>query len=155
MSDPQLSGLPARGAFQGFKIATSGLRAQLRRSEIAAQNLANMQVTRVESTGEPYRRRQVVFEELLADAEGRSGVGDRLAAGVEVSGVSADDSTPFLVVHDPGHPHADADGFVRLPNVDMFRELVDLAVAERSYQSNLAGLRTYRAMLEDTLSSFR
>lgn len=146
---------PMQGVFSGFDVAASGLRAQLRRSEVAAGNLANMHVTRVAETGEPYRRRAVVFEEVLRDVRGEIDGADQLAGGVQVAREVEDHATPFVTVHDPGHPHADADGMVKLPNVDLFRELVDLSVAERSYQSNLAALRTYRAMLEDTLEGFR
>ncbi|MBK8977793.1 MAG: flagellar basal body rod protein FlgC [Planctomycetes bacterium] len=145
---------PMRGMFAGFDLSASGLRAQLRRSEIAAQNLANMHVT-MGPDGEPYRRRQVVFEEVLDDVSARVPGAERVAGGVTVAEVVEDHTTPFVVVHDPGHPHADADGFVRLPNVDLFRELVEMSMAERSYQSNLAAVRSYRAMLEDTLANFR
>lgn len=141
---------PLDGPFRGLDTAMSGLRAQLRRSEVAARNLANMQTTKTE-TGEPYRRRMLVFEEVLEDAMSAGGA----AGGVRVAAELEDTTTPFTVVHDPGHPHADAEGFVKLPNVDLFRELVELSVAERSYQSNLSALRTYRGMLEDTLANFR
>ena len=145
---------PMGGLFVGLDIATSGMRAELRRTEIAATNLANMNVTRT-ADGEPYRRCAVLFEELLEDVRGRIEGGDRMATGVRVADVVEDRATPFPEVYDPSHPHADADGKVRLSNVDAFRELVEMAAAERAFQADLAGLRTYRGMLQDTLASFR
>jgi len=137
---------PTRSAFPGFDVARAGMRAQMKRAEVVAANLANMHVTRT-ATGEPYRRRTVVFEELLA--EGDTG------SGVQVAEVREDHETPFIETWNPGHPHANADGFVLLPNVDLFAEMVDLSVAARAFEANLAAMRVYRGMLEDTLATFR
>ena len=63
--------------------------------------------------------------------------------------------TPFVPRHDPGHPHADEDGFVLTSNVDLFREMVDMMSIERSFQANLAAMRSYRGMLKSTMDSMR
>lgn len=147
---------PMRGVFQGFDIVAAGLRAEMQRSQVVAANLGN-----ISSTGnkhhEPYRRRSVVFEEVLDRVEGLRGVSgsDSLAAGVRVSRVVEDRATPFPTFHDPGHPNADEEGWVLGSNVDLFHELVDLAAIERSYNANLAAMRIYRGMLQSTIANMR
>ena len=145
------------GMFQGFDIAGSALRAEMQRSEVVAANLANMHVVGGKN-GDPYRRRSVVFEEVLdRQTTACAGVqgGDRVASGVRVKQVYEDQQTPFFETYDPGHPEANEAGFVLRSNVDMFRELIDMAVIRRSFEANLAALRTYRGMLQSTLSNFR
>lgn len=143
---------PMQGVFRGFDIAGSGLRAELQRSEIVAANLGNMHRTG-NTENEPYRRKVVVFEELLRETQ-EAGVDAtaRLASGVQVSRV-VDDQKAFPVFYQPGHPDADASGRVLGSNVDLFQELVDLSVIERSFEANLTALRTYRGMLQNTISN--
>jgi flagellar basal-body rod protein FlgC len=145
---------PMQGVFRGFDIATSGLRAELQRSEIVAANLGNMHRTG-NSQNEPYRRQVLVFEELLAAARGgESDAGEvaQVASGVQVARVVADE-TPFPVFYQPGHPDADETGKVLGSNVDLFQELVDMSVIERSFDANLTALRTYRSMLQNTITN--
>ncbi|MCA8942593.1 MAG: flagellar basal body rod protein FlgC [Planctomycetes bacterium] len=148
---------PMQGVFQGFDITNSALSAEMQRSEVVAANLANMHVTG-NSEREPYRRKSVVFEEILAQANNSLADvngGDRLSAGVRVREVVEDRSTQFFEAYDPGHPDANEQGFVLRSNVDMFRELMDLTVVRRSFQANLAAMRTYRTMLQATIQNFR
>ncbi|MBX3462926.1 MAG: flagellar basal body rod protein FlgC [Planctomycetes bacterium] len=143
-----------QGVFRGFDIAASGLRAELQRSEVVAANLGNMHRTG-NAQNEPYRRRTLVFEELLAGARGAEPGQDevaKVAGGVQVARV-VEDSTPFPVFYQPGHPDADESGQVLGSNVDLFRELVDMSVIERSFDANLTALRTYRNMLQNTISN--
>jgi flagellar basal-body rod protein FlgC len=145
---------PMQGVFRGFDIAGAGLRAELQRSEIVASNLGNMHRTG-NSKNEPYRRKVVVFEELLTEMEkGGNGAGDRIASGVQLARV-VEDKTPFPVFYQPGHPDADEEGKVLGSNVDLFQELVDMQVIERSFDANLTALRTYRTMLQNTLTNMR
>lgn len=146
MSDP--------GIFQGFDIAASGLRAEMQRSEIVAANLGNMQRTG-NAAKLPYRRKSVLFEEALERARSLSGVpgGELVSGGVKVAQVVEDHVSPFPRFHSPGHADADADGWVWGSNVDLFQELVDLSVIERSFEANLAAMRTYRTMLQSTLTN--
>tara|TARA_R110002072_G_scaffold174303_1_gene329297 strand:- start:8611 stop:9045 length:435 start_codon:yes stop_codon:yes gene_type:complete len=137
------------GIFRGFDIASTGLRAELQRSEIVASNLGNMHRTG-NAEKLPYRRKVVVFEEALNQAK-EAGVGKSdTGVGVAISRV-AEDSTPFPVFYQPGHPDADAKGQVMSSNVDMFKELVDMNIIQRSFDANLKALKSYRGMLQNTL----
>lgn len=141
--------------FQGFDITNSALRAEMMRAEVVAANLANM--NRVGSAdNEPYRRRSVIFEELLNN-EQRNGIqgSEDIASGVQLSRIYRDEATPFKKLSMPGHPEADGDGMVLAPNVDLYSEMVDLAVIERSFQANLAAMRVYRNLLQTTIQNFR
>lgn len=147
---------PMKGMFQGFDIAGAGLRAEMIRSEVAASNLSNMHRTG-NKDHEPYRRRSVVFEEVLDRVDGTAGIpgGDQVAAGVRVKGIEEDRVTEFTRFRSPGHPDADEDGWVLGSNVDMFQELVDLSTIERSFEANLASLRVYRTMLQSSMTNMR
>ena len=146
---------PMQGVFRGFDIAGAGLRAELQRAEVVASNLANMHRTG-NAQKEPYRRKQIVFEEMLLDAQngGNATMGSRdaIANGVQVAKV-VEDQTAFPVFFQPGHPDADASGKVLGSNVDLFQELVDMQVIERSFDANLTALRSYRGMLQNTITN--
>jgi flagellar basal-body rod protein FlgC len=136
------------GGFGGFDVSASGLRAQRLRMEVAAANIANVETTRVDGTNEPFRRKLVVLE-----AAGASGppVDGTDGNEVQVAGV-VDDPSPFQLVHRPGHPDADANGNVSMPNVNLAMEMVDLATAARAYEANLSAVRTFKEMGEQALS---
>lgn len=138
------------GIFRGFDIATTGLRAELQRSEVVASNLGNMHRTGNKDKL-PYRRQVLVFEEAMkkADAGSSGGIGHP-GSGVAMSRV-VEDTTPFPVFYQPGHPDADAKGQVLGSNVDLFKELVDMNIIQRSFDANLKAFRTYRTMLQSTL----
>ena len=142
---------PMKGVFRGFDIAASGLRAELQRSEIVASNLGNMHRTG-NDTKEPYRRQALVFEEVLEQIDTKDAESGKLAGGVQVARV-VQDKTPFPVFYQPGHPDADETGKVLGSNVDLFQELVDMNVIERSFDANLTALRTYRGMLQNTITN--
>lgn len=152
MQDPSMIGM-----FQGFDIASAGMRAEMARAEVVAANVGNMHVTGGKGK-DPYRRKSVVFEEVLGEATGAlRGVegANKLAGGVRIKQVYEDHTTPFIPRYDPADPNADGNGFVLMSNVDVFRELVDMSVIERSFQANLSALRTYRGMLQDTIANVR
>lgn len=140
---------PMKGVFRGLDIATAGLRAEMQRSEVVASNLGNMHRTG-NATREPYRRRSVVFEELLED-QGRKG-GGKVASGIG-AGRIVEDQSDFPVFYQPGHPDADESGRVLSSNVDLFEELIDMQSIERSFDANLAAMRTYRTMLQNTINN--
>jgi flagellar basal-body rod protein FlgC len=135
---------PMQGVFRGFDIAGAGLRAELQRAEVG------------NAQKEPYRRKQIVFEEMLLDAQkgGNATMGsvDAIANGVQVAKV-VEDQTAFPVFYQPGHPDADASGKVLGSNVDLFQELVDMQVIERSFDATLTALRSYRGMLQNTITN--
>lgn len=146
-----------KGMFQGFDITNSALTAEMQRSEIVAANIANMHVTGGAGQ-DPYRRKTVAFEEVLGRELGLGNGApgsDLVPTGVRVRSVDEDRTTPFFETFDPGHPDANGQGFVLRSNVDMFRELMDMTVVRRSFQANLAALRTYRGMLQTTIQNFR
>ena len=146
-------GEPMQGVFRGLDIAAAGLRAELQRSEIVASNLGNMHRTG-NAQKLPYRRKQVVFEEVLAEANGARGADQygRIGLGVAVGKV-VEDQTPFPVFYQQGHPDADASGKVLGSNVDLFQELADMNQIERSVDANLQAMRAYRTMLQNTISN--
>jgi len=126
-------------------ISSSGLKAERLHMEVVANNIANQNTTRT-ANGEPYRRQQVLFTSLAEDG----GRPDTLS-GVRVEAITSDQS-PFRSVYDPGHPHANEQGQVQLPNVDLPHEMVDLLVASRAYESNLKSLETFKQITKQTLS---
>ena len=120
-----------------FDISASGLTAQRARLDLIAGNIANVETTRTPEGG-PYRRVQAVFGS-------RGGAG-----GVEMMG-SVLDPRPARAVYQPGHPDADADGFVAYPNVNIVEEMVDLVSAKRSYEANAAAFGAAKAMAQRAL----
>ncbi len=124
-------------------IAVSGLRAQAKRLEVITNNIANASTTRTAS-GAPYRRQDVVFQ--------TSGTGIR---GVSIRGIAQDKTTDFKRVRMPGHPEADSDGWVLMPNVSLPTELRDLVFASRAYEANAAVLKRYQDLVDVTLELLR
>jgi flagellar basal-body rod protein FlgC len=124
----------------GLSQTASALDANKQRLEIIAQNIANAQTTQG-LDGEPYQRRGVSFASVLQGANQQ---------GVEVQEVFADD-TPGPTVYNPSHPHADGEGMVRMPNVQMAVEMVDMISASRAYQANLSASKISRQMAESAL----
>lgn len=139
-----------QGMFSVSDISATGLSAERYRMEVIANNIANANTTRT-ADGGPYRRQQVVFQATLDDVGTESAV---RMGGVRVVGVEGDPSD-LPQVYQPGHPDADANGFVRMPNVSMANEMVDLITANRGYEANLRVLRSYREMVQQALTLLR
>jgi len=131
--------------FDIMNISATGMSAQRLRVEIVSTNIANAETTRTE-TGEPYRRKVPVFAEYLK----RSMDGKIESAGVKVVRIEEDPS-PFRLVYDPTHPDADENGYVRMPNVNIVREMVDLINAQRAYDANVAAFNVTKAMVNSAL----
>ena len=134
--------------FRALEIGASGLAAQRTRVDIATSNLANAESTRGPD-GQPYRRldpvlEQVPFEAALAGFDGPGPSAVRVAAVVE-------DSSPGKRVFSPGHPDADGEGFVTLPNVNPIHEVVNLMSASRSYDANATAVETLKTMASRAL----
>lgn len=124
--------------FGPIDIAVSGLRAQSKKMEVISSNVANAQSTD-NGNGEPYRRLEAV---LKTDGDGAGGVSlDEIAV----------DMSDFPRILKPGHPDADAQGYVTMPNVKLPIEMMNLNIAARAYQANTAVLKRYQAMVETTL----
>jgi flagellar basal-body rod protein FlgC len=127
------------------EVTGGALSAEKVRLDIIAQNIANAQTTRGPD-GLPYQRRIVSFEtELASAADGSNSI-----TGVKVGSITVDPTLGPLV-HNPSHPHADANGMVRMPNVNTTREMVDLITASRAYEANLSVVRTARQLAEQAL----
>jgi len=115
-----------------LQVTASGLTAQRLRLQTVASNMANARTTRTEEGG-PYRKQVPVFEAVRDDPFGSDL--DRAMARVEVVGVIESDDPPVMV-HDPGHPDADSEGYVAYPNVNILEEMVDMMTTARTYEAN-------------------
>lgn len=131
-------------------VSASGLAAERLRMEIAANNIANARSTR-SLEGGPYRRQQVLFAAEVDRQVGANPNQQSSLGGVRVASVVADES-PLPQVYHPGHPDADENGMVTMPNVKLPHEMVDLVTASRAYEANLKALQSYRQMNEQSLS---
>ena len=125
-------------------ITGSALDAEKMRVDIVSQNIANANTTKG-IDGKPYQRRIVAFESLLDAAAGPN------MQGVRLSEIKRDE-TPGEIVNNPEHPHADADGNVAMPNVNIPFEMVDMVTATLSYEANLAVVRNARQLATQALS---
>jgi flagellar basal-body rod protein FlgC len=138
--------------FNSIDISTTGLTAQKTRIDVISKNMANTNTTRA-TGGMPYRRQMVVFKEKkntpfsnhLSEASKKYS-GD----GVSVSGI-VEDTTPFKLVYEPGHPDADENGYIRKPNVEPVKEMVDMIDAQRAYEANITAINASKAMLMKAL----
>jgi flagellar basal-body rod protein FlgC len=135
------------GMIPGIDLSSSALASERTRLDVIAGNLANAQNTG-DANGQVYRRKMVVFESKLNDAMG--GTGAQAGSQVQVARVM-DDPSPLPKVYMPGHPKADAQGMVEMPNVNPLDEMVDMMTASRSYQANLQVIQTGRSMFEQSL----
>ena len=136
----------------GIGISSTGLDAESLRMKVVANNMANAQAYGPD--GEPYRRREVVFAERLTDAMGSSDDPAAGLGGVKVQDIVESDM-PFKVVYRPGHPMADADGYVKMPNVSTVEEMVDMMSASRSFQANLSAVKMAKSMANEALELLR
>jgi flagellar basal-body rod protein FlgC len=128
-------------------VSASGLSAERTRLDIATSNLANAESTRT-ADGGPYKRLDPVFEAVHIEEPGHHGEGG--VAEVQVAHV-VQDETPGKRVYSPGHPDADADGFLTLPNVDPVHEVVNLMSASRGYEANVTAIETLKTMAQRAL----
>lgn len=129
------------------RIAGAGLSVQATRMRVVSENIANARTTASEPGADPYRRKTVLFESEY----------DRLAGAysVDVRGVATDNAMPFQIEHDPGNPGADADGNVKLPNVNMMIELADMREASRTYEAGLQMMKQARTLASMTIDLLR
>ena len=130
----------------------SALSAEKIRLEIIAKNIANSNTTQ-DASGNVYKRKEVSFEEFIKNPERRvpGFVDENLYQGVRVTDVF-DDQTPGRMILNPGHPNANEDGMVEMPNVDVSREMIDLISASRAYEANLTVVKTSRRLAQQALA---
>jgi flagellar basal-body rod protein FlgC len=127
-------------------IAASGMKAQSDRLRVVAENIANVDSTGRSPNQDPYRRKIVTFKNQL-DRE--------MDADLVKVGTYGVDETPFPKKYDPSHPAADADGYVKEPNVNPMLEMVDMREARRAYEANINMVETSKGMLMQTVNMLR
>lgn len=140
------------GMFDAIDISSSALTAEKARIDIVSKNIANANTTRA-TGGMPYRRQMVVFKE-----DRKSSFATYLnkftskfnGGGVEIEEI-VEDQSPFKLKYEPGHPDADEDGYVMMPNVDVVIEMVDLIDAQRAYEANITAINTTKSMMMNAL----
>lgn len=138
--------------FNAFNISASGMTAQRLRTDILAQNIANVNTTRT-SDGTPYRRQNVVFTEKdatpfakILSMSSAGPIANQVGSGVKVTQITEDYETPMNQVYDPSHPDADENGYVTYPNVNIITEMTDLIDATRAYESNVTAFNGSKSM---------
>lgn len=137
------------GFLSSLEIGASGLTAQRLRMDVISENITNVDTTQTD-TGEPYRRKYVVFSEKQGAASPFSSYlenagGGKAGAGVRVSGIGEDQSD-FKLKYDPTNPNANQDGYVEMPNVDLSQEMVDMISAYRSYEADVTAFNATKDM---------
>lgn len=138
------------GFFDGYNIATSGMSAQRTRINVVSANIANAQTTHT-TEGGPYKKQNVVFEELLLQNQNRQ---DGSLRGVGVKSINNSNDKPILK-YEPEHPDADEKGYVAYPNINPVIEMVDLIEAMRSYEANVSAFTTQKTIDTKTLEILR
>jgi flagellar basal-body rod protein FlgC len=142
------------GLFQAFNISASGMTAERFRTDIIAENIANVNTTSTESGG-PYRRKIVTFQERgvtsfsqMYSASKNKAVGN----GVKVVSVKEDTETDLVMEYDPSNPDADENGYVSYPNVNTVTEMTNLIDATRAYEANATAFEASKSMAQTGLS---
>lgn len=149
------------GLFDALNASGSALAAERLRMDVTAENLANAQTTKG-ADGQPYRRKQVVLQEagpagtsfasVLSSMQGAGGA--KSVNGVRVAGIE-EDSSALKRIYDPGHPDADKQGYVTMPNVNTVTEMTDLISSSRAYEANVTAMQTAKTMFVKTLDLLR
>ena len=131
--------------FSSLQVSASGMAAQRARAELLVENMANAETTRTPEGG-PYRRKDAVFSTEVQSSPFSAVFQNELANGVTVADIVTDDRDPerrYL----PGHPDADATGYVAFPRMNPAEDMVDLLGASRGYQANVAAISAVKDMI--------
>lgn len=140
------------GMFDAINISSSALTAQKTRIDVISKNIANASTTRA-TNGMPYRRKMVVFRESRDNSfeDYLNSISSKFnGSGVEIDYI-AEDESPFKLKYELGHPDADENGYVMMPNVDVVVEMVDLIDAQRAYEANITAINTTKSMMMNAL----
>ena len=129
-----------------MELSAKGMTAQSTRLRVIAENIANSASTGSSPGADPYRRKTVVFANVLDGALGTNAV--------RVKQIAPDNSA-FPTRYDPANPAADANGYIKTPNVNSFVEIMDMKEAQRSYAANLNVMETTRGMMSRTIDLLR
>ena len=134
----------------GIDTTSSALNAERIRMDVVSQNIANVNTTKGPN-GKPYVRQQVVFEAVLDNQLHPGALPGQEPQLVKVARIESAHRQPRMV-YQPGHPDADPNGMVAMPDINIYEEMVDLMSASRSYEANLDVVKTARAMAQQTLA---
>jgi len=140
-----------------MSISAAGMSAQRTRMDIVAENIANAESTRTKGGG-PYRRRQVVFQATAPEQKFSNVFNSAFRSDSQQSvkaAYIAQDKKPFREVYDPSHPDANAQGLVKMPNVNPVEEMVDMNAASRSFEANVTTLEASKRMFLKSLELLR
>ncbi len=147
------------GFFDGYNVATSGMSAQRTRINVVSANIANAKTTHTEQGG-PYKKQQVVFEDVLLASGNKTNSNDtemnntKLSQpslrGVGVKSITETNNDPIMR-YEPSHPDANEEGYVAYPDINPVIEMVDLMEAMRSYEANVATFNTHKNIDTKTL----
>jgi flagellar basal-body rod protein FlgC len=140
--------------FKAMNVSASGLTAQRLRMDVISENIANVSTTRTQNGG-PYKRKTVVFQEMQNPDPFATVFEDSIrkvnqGLGVRVQKI-VDDEAPGPLMYDPSHPDADAEGYVRMPNINIVEEMVNMISASRSYEANITAINSTKTMINKTL----
>jgi flagellar basal-body rod protein FlgC len=134
----------------GIDSTASALNAERVRMDVITQNIANINTTRG-LDGKPYQRQQVVFESVLQAQQGLDAGDGAGPQTVEIARVEPDHRPPQMV-YNPGHPDANAQGMVAVPDINIHEEMVDMIASSRTYEANLAVVKNARSIAMEALS---
>lgn len=127
---------------QALGVSATGMDAQTARLRVIAQNIANQDTTGSSPGADAYRRKTITFESQMDQTAG--------VETVRVKKVGVDE-TDLPLRYDPANPASNAQGYVKLPNVNSLVEVMDMREAERSYSANLSVMQATRGMLNKTI----
>jgi flagellar basal-body rod protein FlgC len=139
--------------FSSMQVSASGMAAQRTRAELLVQNIANSETTRTPEGG-PYKRQDVVFSTDQQASPFSAVFQNELGTGVSVSDVIQDQSEPDRR-YMPGHPDADASGYVAFPKINPAEDMVDLLSSSRSYAANVAAISSVKDMISRSIDIMR
>ena len=135
--------------FSAMQVSASGMSAERARAELLVENMANAETTRTPEGG-PYKRQDAVFATEVQTSPFSAVFQNEMASGVTVADVVEDQTAPDLR-YQPGHPDANAAGYVAYPKMNPAEEMVDLLNASRSYQANIAAMSAVKDMISHSL----
>jgi len=160
------------GLFSSIEVSASGMTLQRQKMDVVAQNIANAETTKTKD-GTPYQRKRIIVSESEESVPFRTAMSDARTklsrtnsrhlvsspkysnANLEISKAAAeeinDPASSFRLVHDPDHPDADADGFVKMPDIEIVNEMVDMMAASRAYEANTMAISTAKEMAKNAL----
>lgn len=140
------------GAFSALNISATGLSAESLRMDTISSNIANVDTTRSNIPGQPYRRKIAVFQQNLDESmNSNTGEMETNLKGVKAVGI-VNDNSPFQQKYDPTNPDANAQGYVLMPNVNVLDEMADLESSTRAYQANVSVMGAEKAMYSSALN---